>query len=69
MLRSEASANTDQEKLHVFTSFMSKELLLRTVLYGAMSDLSGDGTNRLAQPALRGPEAFLWRPNLPMTCF
>jgi len=52
MLRSEASANTDQEKLHVFTLFMSKESLLRAVLYGAMSDLSGDGTNRLAQPAL-----------------
>lgn len=52
MLRSETSASTDEEKLHVFTSFMSKESLLRAVLYGAMTDTSADGTDKLAQPVL-----------------
>ncbi len=52
MLRSEASAGTDEEKLHVFTSFMSKESLLREVLYGPMSDTLADGTEKLAQPVL-----------------
>lgn len=50
MLRNEASASTDKEKLDVFTSFMSKESLLRAVLYGAMPDLPADDRNRLAPP-------------------
>lgn len=51
MLRSEASASTDNEKLHVFTSLMSKESMLRAVLYGAMPNPSADGIDKLAQPA------------------
>lgn len=51
MLRSEASASTDKEKMHLFKSFMSKESMLRAVLYGAMPNPSADGIDKLAQPA------------------
>ncbi|KAI9880659.1 MAG: hypothetical protein M1830_001663 [Pleopsidium flavum] len=51
MLRAEARASTDIEKLHIFTTFMTKESLLRTVLYEATPDVSADAIWRLGQPS------------------
>ena len=51
MLRGEASANTDLERLRLFTSFMSKEYLLRAVLYGATPEISSAALKLLAQPS------------------
>lgn len=47
MLRAEACASTDVDKLHIFASFMIKESLLRTVLYGASPGVSADAIRSL----------------------